>query len=240
MRTLALAAVCGVGLIVSGAAAAAPFNDPAGRVTFNAPSGWQVRPQRAAGEQTVVLAFNPSSDCYVFGAANAETASRTANEARNSSTQLTADAWTRAAAPLHDFFPAGQTIEVVSQSVDTSGFWPIQRAELRSGTRTVYGVIEARPGVELRAFCSGATSAATYEPIFSSLAHPNDATWQTQAGEQAAARQAVIDANAATAAANAASAAAAEQQQASPTAARNEAEEPRRTGRDPRSRNRRD
>lgn len=236
MRTLALAAVCGVGLLAGGVAAAAPFNDPAGRVTFNAPSGWQLRPQRAAGEQTVVLAFNPSSDCYVFGATNADTAGRTANEARNATTALAADAWTRAAAPLHDFFPAGQTIDVVSQTVDTSGFWPVQRAELRSGTRTVYAVIQARPGVELRAFCSGATSASAYDALFSSLAHPNDTTWQAQAGDQAAARQAAIDANAATAAANAAAAAAAAQPP-SETAARNEAEQPRRMGRDPRSRN---
>ncbi len=197
MRMLALAAVLGVGFIAGGNAAAAPFNDPAGRVTFDAPSGWQVRPQRAAGEQTVVLAFNPTNDCYLFGAANAQTAGRTASEARNATTALSADAWAAAAAPVHDFFPPGQNAEVVSQSVDTTGFWPVQRAELRSGNRTVFAVVQARPGVELRAFCSGATSASTYDAIFSSLAHPNDATWQAQAGEQAAARQAAADAAAA-------------------------------------------
>lgn len=232
MRMLALAAVFGVGFLAGGNAAAAPFNDPAGRVTFDAPAGWNVRPQRAAGEQTVVLAFNPSSDCYVFGAANPETAGRTANEARNATAPLSAEAWARAAAPVHDFFAAGQNAEVVSQTVDTSGFWPVQRAELRSGARTVFAVVQARPGVELRAFCSGASSASAYEGLFSSLGHPNDATWQAQAGEQAAARQAVVDANAATAAANA-NAATQQQQQTAPA---NEAEQPRRTGRDPRSR----
>jgi hypothetical protein len=228
MRTLALAAVCGVGLLAGGVAAAAPFNDPAGRVTFEAPSGWNIRPQRAAGEQTVVLAFNPSSDCYVFGAANPATANATANATRNTTAALTADAWARAAAPVLDFFPAGQNAEVVSQSVDTSGFWPVQRAELRSGSRTVYAVVEARPGIELRAFCSGAASASAYDGIFNSLGHPNDATWQAQAGEQAAARQATLDANAAAEAANAAAAAA--QQQGTPSS---EGEQQRRRNRDP-------
>lgn len=234
MRTLALAAVCGVGLFVSGVAAAEQFTDPNGRLTFNAPSGWRVQPQNA-GTQTAVLAFNAANDCYFFGADNAATAGSTAEAAHNTRDPIAAEAWVRYASPIRDFFN-GAPATLVSQSVDTSGFWAVQRAELRGPSKTVYGAVLIRPGVEIRAFCSGAASASAYDSIFASLAHPNDAAWQ-QTAEAASAGRA--ERNAATAAANAqaeatnaANAAAAE----SPTAAHNEAEQPRRTGRDPRSR----
>jgi hypothetical protein len=184
MRTLALAAIIGVGLTAGGLAVAEQWNDPNGRVTFNAPSGWMVRPQNSAG-QTVVMAFNPSNDCFIFGAPNPNTATSSANAARNATTPLPADGWVQAASRVRDFFPAGATPTLVSQTVDTSGFWPVQRAELSGGPKTVYGAIMARPGFEIRAFCAGADSAAAYDPIFASLGHPNDDAWR-QSAEQAA------------------------------------------------------
>ncbi|MGD9981315.1 MAG: hypothetical protein AB7H66_08105 [Hyphomonadaceae bacterium] len=188
MRTLALAAIIGVGLTAGGLAFAEQWTDPNGRLTFNAPSGWRVQPQNSA-TQTVVLAFNPTNDCFFFGAPNPATANSSAGAARNATSPLAADAWVRAAAPVRDFFE-GSTPELVSQSVDTSGFWPVQRAELRGPSKTVYGAILARPGFEIRAFCSGASSPAAYDPIFASLGHPNDAAWQQAATDQAAARAA--------------------------------------------------
>lgn len=234
MRMLALAAVCGVGLFASGIAAAEQYNDPNGRLTFNAPAGWRVQPQNA-GSQTAVLAFNAANDCYFFGADNAATASSSAEAAHNTRDPIAAEAWVRYAAPIRDFF-AGSPPTLVSQTVDTSGFWAVQRAELRGPSKTVYGAVLIRPGVEIRAFCSGATSAATYDSIFASLAHPNDSAWRQAAETQSASR---AERDAATAAANAqaeATNAANAHAQQSGTAARNEAEEPRRTGRDPRSR----
>ena len=112
---------------------------------------------------------------------------------------------------------------MVSQTVDTSGFWPVQRAELRGPTKTVYGAVLIRPGVEIRAFCSGATSAATYDSIFASLAHPNDATWQ-QAAQQQEAERSAREAASATATPS-------QSQAAEPTAA--EQTERRRRNRDP-------
>jgi hypothetical protein len=184
MRTLALAAAIGVGLFAGGPAFAEQWNDPNGRLTFNAPSGWMVRPQPSTG-QTVVMAFNPSNDCFVFSAPNPGTANSSANAVRNSTTPLPADGWVQAASRVRDFFPAGSTPALVSQSVDTSGFWPVQRAELSGGPKTVYGAIMARPGVEIRAFCAGADSAGAYDSLFASLGHPNDAAWQQAASEQA-------------------------------------------------------
>ncbi len=197
MRTLALAAVIGAGLIVGGVAYAEQWNDPNGRLTFNAPPGWRVQPRNAQG-QTAALAFNPTNDCYLFGVSNPNNAGNAATT-RNATAPLSPDAWVTAAAPIRDFFE-GSAPTFVSQSVDTSGFWPVQRAELRGPSKTVYGAIMVRPGTEIRAFCSGASSASAYDSIFAALGHPNDATWQGEANEQAAARAAQEQAAAAAAA----------------------------------------
>ncbi|MBL8545505.1 MAG: hypothetical protein JNL81_03530 [Hyphomonadaceae bacterium] len=214
MRTLALAAVCGVGLLAGGIAAAEQWNDPGGRLTFNAPAGWRVQPQNSSGQNTVVLAFNPTNDCYFFGVPNPATANSSAEAARTTTAALPASAWISSAAPISDFF-AGAPPTLVSQTVDTTGFWPVQRAELRGPTKTVYGAILARPGTEIRAFCSGAASAAAYDAIFASLGHPNDATWQQAATEQRSTREAAAQAaqQAADQAAAAAAAAAAQQEE---------------------------
>lgn len=187
MRTLALTAAIGIGLFAGGLASADPWSDPNGLLTFTAPSGWRVQQRNTATGQTAVLAFNPTNDCFVFGIPNQATANASANAVRNTTAPVAPDAWVRVASSLGDFFE-GSPPTLVSQSVDTSRFWPVQRAELRGPSKTVYGAILVRPGVEIRAFCSGATSASAYDGIFTSLGHPNDATWQTQA-EQAAQQQ---------------------------------------------------
>lgn len=182
MRKLALAAALSVGLVAGGVAWAEQFNDPNGRLTFNAPSGWRVQP-RNAGNQTAVLAFNATNDCYFFGADNPGTANSSAEAAMNTRDPIAASAWVTYASPIRDFFE-GAPATLVSQSVDTSGAWPVQRAELRGPSKTVYGAVLIRPGVEIRAFCAGANSAAAYDSIFSSLGHPNDAAWQQAANQQ--------------------------------------------------------
>ena len=179
MRALALAAVFGVGLTMAGVAAADPWTDPNGNINLNAPRGWTVRPQQMNGGGTAVLAFTPSSDCYFFGIPNAASANASVNAARNTTSPLPATAWTMAVQGLSDFVTGGPPT-VTSQSVDTSGFWPVQRAELQSGDRTIYGAIQVRPGFELRGFCAGGAQAAL-DPILSSMSHPNDQAWQTAA-----------------------------------------------------------
>lgn len=171
MRAILAAAVASAALMLGGVAAAEQWADPAGRLTFERPSGWQVQPQNAPG-QTVVLAFNPQNDCYIFGLPNPNTAASSVEAARHSVTPISPEAWQGAGNVIRDFFP-GNSAQLVSQSVDTSHYWPVQRAELSSGSRTVYAVILGMPGVELRAFCSGASSAAAYETIFSSLGNAN-------------------------------------------------------------------
>ena len=183
MRKLALAAVFGVGLTLAGAAAADPWTDPNGNLILDAPRGWTVRPQQMNGG-TAVLAFTPSSDCYFFGIPNAASASASVNAARNTTAPLPDEAWTSAAQGITDF-AGGGALTVASKSVDTSGFWPVQRAQLTSGSRTIHGVLQVRPGFELRAFCSG--SEASYDAILGAMHHPNDQAWEAAAAQAAAA-----------------------------------------------------
>jgi|GEM_PF-1675059 len=237
MRKLALAALVGVGLGV-GVAHAEQWTDPSGRVTFDKPSGWQAETAGSQGAQTVVLLFNASNDCYVFGVPNPATATSSADAARNTRDPLAPTAWTTAASAVRDFFPAGSAPTLVSQTVDTSGFWPVQRAQLQGPSRTVFGAVQARPGFELRAFCSSTSGSESpgFAQIFNSLGHPNDAAWQAQAESQ------VSDRAARETAAAAAQAAQAEQQ--SSTQAQPEADGVddgvARSSRDPRARRRRD
>lgn len=178
MRNAALAVVLGVAAF-AGAAAADPWTDPNGNITFNPPSGWTVRPQQAQGA-TVVLAFTPSSDCYFYGLPNPASANSSVHAAQNTTTPLTTEAWVQATQGVPDLFEGGAPT-VVSQSVDTSGFWPVQRAQLQSGSRTIYATLQVRPGFELRGFCAG--SQASYDAILNSIGHPHDQAWQTEAAQ---------------------------------------------------------
>ncbi|HYD89061.1 MAG TPA: hypothetical protein VEA80_16410 [Vitreimonas sp.] len=237
MRRLALAALLGVGL-GAGVAHADQWTDPNGRLTFNKPSGWQAEAAGPQTSQTVVLLFNASNDCYVFGLPNPGTANSSPDAARNTTDPLTPDAWVTAASAVRDFFPSGTTPQLVSQTVDTSGFWPVQRAQLQGGGKTVFGAVQVRPGFEMRAFCASTSGGESpgFAQIFNSLGHPNDATWQAEAQQQVSDREAR-----AAAAAAAAEAAAAEQSnsQAQPEADGVD-DGVARTSRDPRARRRRD
>lgn len=219
MRMIALAAVVGIGLGVGGAAAARPWSDPNGRVNFDAPSGWVMEVRRAS-PQTIVLAGNADNECYVIATPNNVTANATPDAVRRTTDAISQEAWVAAANSVPPMFP-NRSAQLVSQTVDTSGFWPLQRAEFTSPTRPVTAGLQSRPGIDLMAFCwtyGGPDATARYEALFRSMSNPNDATWQTQAEQQVAERDARASANAAAAAAAAASA------QAQPT----EEERPRR------------
>lgn len=177
MRALALAAMFGAGMALAGIAAAEPWTDPNGRLKLDAPHGWTVRPQNMQGG-TAVLAFTPSSDCFFFGIPNPASADASVSAVRHTDDPIAPEAWATAVLGVPDFADAG-TATVLSQSVDTSGFWPVQRAQLQVGSRTVQGALQVRPGVELRAFCSGGSG--SFDAIINSLGHPNDQAWEAAA-----------------------------------------------------------
>lgn len=184
MRKSALAAaVMCIGILAGGSAAAEPWNDPAGRVSFDAPRGWVIDVHRA-NPDTIVIAGNANNECYVLAVPNNGT--RSASVARviaGNTGPLSNSAWAGLANAVTPVFPEGNA-RVVSQTVDTSGLWPIQRAELSGAARPVTAVMSSRPGIEITALCwtyGGPDATATYEAFFRSLSHPNDAEWAAAA-----------------------------------------------------------
>jgi hypothetical protein len=165
------------------AAVAAPWSDPAGRLVFETPSGWMVAPQQANG-MTYVVAGGMASECHLIAAPREATAETSPHRLRLASQQqLDPDAWTNIAALLPNLFP--QNAQVLSQSVETDSFWPVQYADIRGITgRTVHGAIQFRPGYELWTFClthDGADDVTTFTQIAHSVGTPNDAQLQAQA-----------------------------------------------------------
>ncbi|PZO55896.1 MAG: hypothetical protein DCF16_00720 [Alphaproteobacteria bacterium] len=169
--------------MAGGSAAAEQWNDPAGRVSFDAPRGWVVEVRRA-NPDTIVIAGNADNECFVLAVPNSGT--RSASAARviaGNTAPLSNSAWSALANAATPVFPEGNA-RVVSQSVDTSGLWPVQRAELSGAARPVTALMVSRPGIEITALCwtyGGPDATATYEAFFRSLSHPNDAEWAAAA-----------------------------------------------------------
>ncbi|MBX9745833.1 MAG: hypothetical protein K2X34_02960 [Hyphomonadaceae bacterium] len=188
MRKSALAAAVMCIGMMAGAASAEQWNDPAGRVSFDAPRGWVVEIRRA-NPDTIVIAGNADNECFVLAVPNGGT--RNASVARviaGNTAPLSSSGWSALANAATPMFPNGNA-RVVSQSVDTSGLWPLQRAELSGAERPVTAVMVSRPGIEITALCwtyGGPDATAIYEAFFRSLSHPNDAEWAAAA--QAAAQ----------------------------------------------------
>jgi len=179
MRKSALAAaVVYIGLMAGGSAGAEQWNDPAGRLTFETPPGWQVDPQDNNSASTVVTTFDGSHDCYLFSTPNAGTSTAAPARVRTAgATQLSVDNWTQLANAVNSFFRSGNA-QLTSQSVDASGAWPIQRAEFAGAESTVYGIFQARPGFDIAGFCMAYGGGTTvFESLFRSIGHPNDAAW---------------------------------------------------------------
>lgn len=177
--------------LMAGAAAAEPWNDPNGRVSFEAPRGWVMEVRRAS-PQTIVLAGSANNECYVLATPNSNTSNASPDAVRRATEAIASDAWTAAANSVTPMFP-GRSASLTNQSVDTSSFWPIQRAEFSGGPRPVTAALTSRPGIDLMAFCwtyAGGDATATYEALFRSLAHPSDAEWRARAEQQEAERAA--------------------------------------------------
>ena len=193
MRALKIAAIVGVGMMVAGAALAGPWADPAGRVTFNAASGWVTEVQRSSNAQrTIVLTGNANNECYVLTVPNPGTASAPPNRVHALTDPMAAADWQALANSVTPMFPQ-HNASLTSQSVDTSGFWPIQMAQLGGAERPVLAALTRRPGVDLIGLCwtyGGPDASATYNTFFHSIGSPNDATLQATAQQLDAAHSA--------------------------------------------------
>jgi hypothetical protein len=198
MRVLKIAAIVGVGMTIAGVAFAGPWNDPAGRVNFTAPSGWVTQAQRSPANQTTVLTGNANDECYVFTSLNTGTANAPANRVHALTDPMSASDWATLANVVTPMFPH-HNASASGMTVETTGFWPIQRAQLGGAERPVLAALTRRPGVDLVAMCwtyGGPDATGTYESVFRSLSNANDAALQATAAQQeaahAAAQQAAV------------------------------------------------
>jgi hypothetical protein len=185
---LAAAAVC-IGMALAATASARVWNDDAGRVGFDSPSSWTVDVQRTSPD-TIVLVGNADQECFGLAVPNSGTRSASATRVRAGlQNQIENSAWESLANAVSPMFPS-RNARVTNKSVDTSGFWPIQRAEITGAERPVTAALISRPGMDISAFCwtyGGPDATATYEEFFRSLSHPNDATWRAEIEAAAAA-----------------------------------------------------
>jgi hypothetical protein len=192
MRVL-IAATLGFAL-ASGAASAAPWNDPNGRLKFDAPAGWTTSVEQSA-EYTYVVTGTANNECHIVSRPSTRTATATAEAVRRTvanDAQFNDGFWQSLANGFTRIFPANSA-QIQSRTQDSSQFWPIQRAEIQSPQRSdltssVHAAFEMRPGFELIALCmtyGGSDTTQTYDAVIRSMGHPNDATFQADAERQA-------------------------------------------------------
>lgn len=195
MRTLALAAV--LSLAIGGVASARPWNDPTGKLGFDAPNGWVMQVRHSGADGVIVLAGDANDECYLMAITNATTASANADAVRRATDPLSAEAWASTANSMNDMFPA-HNATVTAASVDTADFWPMQHAQFSGAERPVVGALTSRPGLDFIGFCwtyGGPDASAIYQRVFASMTNASEATWRQQAEEQAAAHAAQQQAN---------------------------------------------
>ncbi|QGZ94567.1 hypothetical protein [Terricaulis silvestris] len=204
MRVL-IAATLGFAL-VTGAASAAPWSDPNGRLVFDAPAGWTTSVEQS-GEYTYVVTGTANNECHIISRPSPRTATVSAAAVRvagANDAQFNDAFWQTLANGFGRIFPANSA-QVQSHSQDSSQFWPIQRAVIQSPQRSdltapIQAGFEMRPGFELMTLCmtyGGPDATQTYDAVMRSVGHPNDATFQADAerlGAQNAAANAAADA----------------------------------------------
>jgi hypothetical protein len=196
MRALAYAAIFGAGLMAAGVATADTWTDPAGRFTVDLPHSWRVQPLSSTGH-TYIKAGDSDHECQIVATPNTVTATSSpamVRRAGGDATQFTQESWLRLANSITPVFP-NNSAQFLSNSVDSSGYWPLQRAELKSPNgvgnpplpiSTVHAGITTRPGMDIMGFCYTISdpdyptpdNPAVFDPILRSMGTANDATLQ--------------------------------------------------------------
>jgi hypothetical protein len=192
LKALAAVAVC-IGLSM-GVASARPYNDPQGRVTFDNPAGWSTLVSRNVDQTqyTYLVTGSANNECQVAAIPNPATASHTPASVNTNAadiTRFTNEVWATSLNRFGEVFP-NNSAQVQSTTTDTSGFWPIQRAEVQSPEHLVHAAMEFRPGLEIVVMCltyGGADPTNVYDTFIRSVGTSHDAEWQAAAAAAAAA-----------------------------------------------------
>jgi hypothetical protein len=192
MPRAAFAAIAAVGFALAAAPALAQpqtppappqaYVDPAGRFTVTLPGDWPIDVRPTNGFSFVV-AGTEMHQCQFVATPRAHNAAAKPNELRLATSQpISAEAWGTVMGAMDGLFRDQGT--VISQTVDTSSFWPVQRAQLRAPHGPLQGAIQFRPGLEIWTFCTtpgNIEAGDMFEPIFKSVATAQDAALQAEA-----------------------------------------------------------
>ena len=172
------------------------YTDSQNRFTFQYPASLPVDVVARPNQPVNVLVGAAAYECQMFVVDRPEFVGKPPGDvARAYATAFAPDIWKRSADGFALYKRAGA---VQSNTVDTSSFWPVQRASLTTdANKPAVAAMQARPGVEVWQFCTGFDNAdhtAVFNQIIASFAGPNDAA---QAAEGAAAEAAHAAAQAA-------------------------------------------
>jgi hypothetical protein len=159
------------------------FTDPKNRFTFQYPASLPVDTVERPNQPLNVLVGAADYECQMFVVDRPESASSPPDAVvRAYTTALAADVWKRSADGFALYNRQGT---VQSATVDTTKFWPVQTASLRTDeNKPVVAAMQARPGFEIWQFCTGFDNrdhTTTFNQIIASFAGPNDAALQAQA-----------------------------------------------------------
>jgi hypothetical protein len=188
MRIFALAATAALtAMAMAGPASARPVSDAANRVTFELPRGWETEESNCGdGVCTFMLAFSPSTDCYIYANPRSPDQLIQAHRVRvlmRDTNVITPQIMTSNANVFSAVFP-NDSATYVDSSVEENTFWPIRRVVFTNADgATVHGAFQLRRDVELWAFCKayeGGDSASDYDTFFRSIVTPNDAAQQAE------------------------------------------------------------
>lgn len=187
-----LAALAAAALLFAGAAFAqtmGTFTDPANTFSFQRPTNWPVDrmgdSSDAVGHYAAGLA---AAECNFYTIARETTAERSAAAVVAAFSQpMTREQWFQVTSSIRTFRGGA---DVQTQSVDTSGFWPVQRATILTEGDLVQAAIHARPGREVWVFCQSFDNTdrtQIFNNIIASVNTPRDAELEATAAAAEAA-----------------------------------------------------
>lgn len=183
MRVLVAAAAVALVGAFAAPAAAETWTHPTGLYSFDPPAGWPVDTprQQPTGDAVLNIAGTANNECSFLVMRRPQWSDAHPLAIRRAGrTPYTAEQWAAIAQNMMQQ-PAA---EVTATSVDESGFWPIQRAQIQGPDGPVHAGVQIRPGVELWAYCQsydGRDQPALYEQVIRSVGTPRDAEWRAAA-----------------------------------------------------------
>jgi hypothetical protein len=162
-------------LLLSGIAVAQEqftrWADPAGRMSFEHPTGWHVNQMQSQTEGALRMLVGAADfECQIWRLPRSQTVAQSPDQVRQRyGRALSASVWTELVAPLREFQDAPAASDI---RVDTATVWPTQHAVVRSGEHAAQVTLQGRPGFELITLCQSFDTvdrSAAFERIASSV-----------------------------------------------------------------------